>query len=266
MLDLYNRHINYLRISVIDRCNLRCTYCMPESGVPLLRRADIITFEEIVQVIKEAVGLGINKIRLTGGEPLVRKGICDLVAMISAIEGIKDLAMTTNGILLDKYARSLASAGLKRVNISLDTLNPDGYKSLTRGGSIDDVLRGIEAAKEAGLKPVKINCVLGHSSGMGEREDMQEFCRKHDLELRFIRQMDLETGSFHPIEGSGGGKCSICNRIRLTANGLVKPCLFNDAGYNIRELGISKAIKMAVLNKPLNGTYSKANQFYNIGG
>ena len=266
MLDLYNRHINYLRVSVTDRCNLRCRYCMPESEVPWLRINEIITYEEIVEVIRIGVEHGIDKIRLTGGEPLMRKGICDLVAMISDIEGIRDLAMTTNGVLLEQYAPDLARAGLNRVNISLDTLNPEKYKYITRGGKLNDVLRGIVAAKDAGLKPVKINSVLSNILDKKDRNDLEKYCQNQGFGLRFIHQMNLDTGRFYPVEGGGGGQCNVCNRLRLTSNGLVKPCLFDSLGYDIREIGISKAIMMAVENKPLHGTLNRTSEFYNIGG
>lgn len=266
MLDQYNRKINYLRISVTDRCNMRCLYCMPEKGISLLNNVDIITFEEIVDVIRAAVDLGINKIRLTGGEPLVRRGIIDLIAMISDIDGVKDLAMTTNGILLECYARQLVLAGLKRVNISLDTINPQKYKNITRGGKIGNVLRGIIAAKDAGLNPIKINCVLMNSYNTTDRYELEEFCSRHDLQLRFIHQMNLKTGKFNVVDGGNGGDCNICNRLRLTANCLIKPCLFNNIGYNIREIGTASAIRNAVENKPLYGTLNYSNEFYNIGG
>jgi GTP 3',8-cyclase len=266
MLDLYKRHINYLRISVTDRCNIRCRYCMPETEVPLLRLNEIITYEEIVEVIRIAVELGINKVRLTGGEPLMRKGICDLVAMISDIGGIRDLAMTTNGVLLEQYAPDLARAGLNRINISLDTLDPEKFKYITRGGELDDVLRGIESARDAGLKPIKINSVLSDLLDMKDRSDLEEFCQNQGLGLRFIHQMNLETGKFYPVEGGRGGQCNKCNRLRLTSNGLVKPCLFDSMGYDIREIGIRRAIKMAVENKPLHGTLNMTGEFYNIGG
>jgi len=160
MYDKFNRKINYLRISVTDRCNLRCTYCMPETGIQLLQHSDIISFEEIVDVVKLSVGLGIDKIRITGGEPLARKGIVDLVAMIAEIPGINDFGLTTNGILLKKYAKELKEAGLHRVNVSLDTLNPEKYHQITRLGNIEDVLEGISEAQKIGLTPVKINCVI----------------------------------------------------------------------------------------------------------
>ncbi|MCF6184666.1 MAG: radical SAM protein, partial [Bacteroidales bacterium] len=163
MYDRFNRKINYLRISVTDRCNLRCVYCMPAEGVELMQHKDILRFEEIVEVVKYAVSQGVDKIRITGGEPLVKKGIVDLIRMIAEIDGIKDFGMTTNGIFLDKYAQQLADAGLHRVNISLDTINPEKYRKITRTGDITQVFKGIEAAKKAGLNPIKINCVVQKS-------------------------------------------------------------------------------------------------------
>jgi GTP 3',8-cyclase len=266
MFDLYNRQINYLRISVTDRCNLRCRYCMPEEGVPLLRHEDILTFEEIVEVVRIAAGMGINKIRLTGGEPLARKGIVDLVSMISGVNGLADLAMTTNGIFLKEFAGPLKEAGLLRVNVSLDTLDPDRYKYLTRGGNIMQVLEGIQAARLAGLNPVKINCVVFNSSQEQDARLVKEFAIREDLQVRFIRQMNLETGEFAVVEGGEGGNCSICNRLRLTANGMVKPCLFNEQEYPIRLLGAEQAIINALSSKPLKGCSNRTGSFYNIGG
>ena len=155
MLDRFDRNINYLRISVTDRCNLRCTYCMPEEGIQLLRHEDILTFDEITSFTKVAVENGVTKVRITGGEPLVRKGITALVRMISDIPGILDLSMTTNGVLLKEFAGELRSSGLHRVNISLDTIDPEKFNTITRSGNINDVFEGIRAAKDAGLLPVK---------------------------------------------------------------------------------------------------------------
>jgi cyclic pyranopterin phosphate synthase len=169
MKDKYNRTINYLRISVIDRCNLRCIYCMPENNLTWLNHEDILSFEEIVKTVKYAVQLGINKIRLTGGEPLVRRDIINLVKMIANIEGIKDFAMTTNGILLSQYAKALKGAGLHRVNISLDTLNAERFYKLTRGGNIQNVLDGIKAAQRAELLPIKLNCIVDESFDSRDR-------------------------------------------------------------------------------------------------
>ena len=266
MYDRYNRHINYLRISVTDRCNLRCKYCMPEEGVTLMNHCDILSFEEITEVVKVAVTLGIDKFRITGGEPLVRKDIVTLISKIASVDGIKDLSMTTNGMLLDELALPLKEAGLKRVNISLDTTNRDKFKSITRGGDISSVLRGIEAAKRAGLKPIKINCVVFKSSEEDDAQEVKEFCRINNLQVRFIHQMNLETGEFSVVEGGEGGNCQICNRLRLTANGMVKPCLFDESEFSVRELGAQKALLTALNIKPLNGCLNTKGSFYNIGG
>jgi len=266
MFDRYNRHIHYLRISVTDRCNLRCRYCMPKEGIQLLRHEDILSFEEIVGVVKAAVSMGIDKIRLTGGEPLVRKGIVDLVAMIASVRGISDLSLTTNGILLKEFAMPLKMAGLQRVNVSLDTLDPVKYKHITRGGEIHWVLEGINAACAAGLNPVKINCVVGKSADEEDARVVKSFAAEKNIQVRFIRQMDLETGDFSIVEGGEGGNCKICNRLRIMANGMVKPCLFNEMGFSVRLLGAEQALISALNSKPEQGCYNKTGRFYTIGG
>lgn len=266
MLDNYNRNINYLRISVTDRCNLRCTYCMPEEGIDLMAHDEVLSFEQITDFVKEAVASGITKIRLTGGEPLVRKGIVDLVQLLSDIPGIDEIAMTTNGILLEQFADQLAKAGLRRVNISLDTLNPEKYRNITRLGDIEDVFKGIKAAQKAGLHPVKINCVRMPDADLDDLEDLRKFCMSNNLDLRFIKQMDLASGEFSVVEGGKGGNCLECNRIRLTANGKVKPCLFNASEFDINELGIKTAIDKSINQKPEAGTKNKNGSFYGIGG
>jgi len=266
MFDRYNRNINYLRISVTDRCNLRCTYCMPEEGMDLLKHHDILTFEEIVEVVNIAVDLGIEKVRITGGEPLVRKGIVELVRMIAQVEGIHDLSMTSNGILLKDFAHQLFNAGLQRINISMDTVNPSKYKELTRGGDINNVLHGLVAAKTAGLDPIKINCVIRDSLDEKDAMEVKKYAMKNALQIRFIRQMDLKTGKFSVVEGGEGGKCSSCNRLRLTANGKIRPCLFNDIEFDVRKLGAEKAMMMALGVKPKSGTTSIRGSFYGIGG
>jgi cyclic pyranopterin phosphate synthase len=266
MLDHYKRNIHYLRISVTDRCNLRCRYCMPEEGVKILDHKEILSFEEIVEIVKAAVGLGVNKIRITGGEPLVRKGIVELIRMISVIPGINDLSMTSNGILLTEFALSLKEAGLQRVNISLDAVDPDRYAFLTRGGDLTKALKGIEAARAAGLSPIKINCVVKESSDEPDAIAVAEYCNQNGLEVRFIRQMALKTGKFAVVDGGTGGDCANCNRLRLTANGMIKPCLFNNVGYDVRALGVEEALRQAVLNKPESGTINTSGSFYNIGG
>ena len=201
MFDSYNRHINYLRISVTDRCNLRCVYCMPAEGIPLMQHDDILTFEEIMEVVDAAITMGVDKIRITGGEPLVRKGIVNLVQMIASKPAIVDLGMTTNGQLLEQFAQPLKEAGLHRINVSLDTMNPEKYKQITRGGDIAKVLKGIEASVEAGFTPVKINCVISKSPSERDALEVAEFGKKHGLQVRFIRQMDLEKGEFYIVDG-----------------------------------------------------------------
>ncbi len=266
MYDRFNRHIDYLRISVTDRCNLRCVYCMPAEGIQLLRHEDILSFDEITEVASTAVDLGMRKIRLTGGEPLVRRGITDLVKMIASIPGIEDFSMTTNGTLLDKFAGPLKEAGLQRINVSLDTIDPAKYLKITRGGKLNDVLTGLKKAREAGFSPVKINCVAGEMNDEKDALQMKRFGKENNYEVRFIRQMNLATGEFYIVDGGSGGNCNMCNRLRLTSNGIIKPCLFNGAGYNVRELGAKEAILRAVDNKPGSGTFNTEEEFCRIGG
>jgi cyclic pyranopterin phosphate synthase len=210
--------------------------------------------------------MGIDKIRLTGGEPLVRMGIVDLVSMIASVHGVKDLGMTSNGVLLEKYAGRLKDAGLHRINISLDTLNPATFKTISRGGDLQQVLKGIDAALKAGLHPVKINCVVFDSSKGEDALRIREYAGKNNLQVRFIRQMDLKTGRFSVVEGGEGGNCMICNRLRITANGLIKPCLFSEQEFPVRILGPEQAILKALNEKPLKGCFNTTGSFYNIGG
>ena len=266
MYDQFNRKINYLRISVTDRCNLRCVYCMPAEGIEMLGHDEILSFDEIVEITKVAVSMGVDKVRITGGEPLVRKGIIDLIKMISAIAGINDLAMTTNGVLLNRFAKPLAEAGLNRVNISLDTMDPEKYHSITRLGKIEAVFRGIEAAQLAELNPIKINCVVKTNSDEPDAQAVKSFADENNLKIRFIPEMNLEEGSFGKVIGGEGGDCKNCNRLRLTATGKIKPCLFSDIEFDIRELGTEAAINLALGNKPKSGTVNHVNHFHNIGG
>jgi len=239
---------------------------MPAEGIALMQHNDILSFEEIMEVVDAAMAMGVDKIRITGGEPLVRKGIVNLVQMIASKPGIQDLGMTTNGQLLEKFAQPLKDAGLHRVNVSLDTMNPERYRQVTRGGDIENVLKGIDAAAKAGLSPVKINCVIVKSPSEPDALEVEAYGKKHGLQVRFIRQMDLEKGEFYIVDGGSGGDCSTCNRLRLTANGMIKPCLFNDMEYNIREHGAFKALQLALGNKPSCGTINRHGEFYNIGG
>lgn len=189
MGDSYGRRINYLRISLSDACNLRCVYCMPED-MSFMPRQQLMSDEEIIFLVKVAASLGVNKIRLTGGEPTIRPNLVELVRAIASVPGIKDLAMTTNGLLLDKLARPLADAGLRRVNISIDTLNPEKFHRITRWGQIDDVWRAIHASEAAGLTPLKLNCVVVRHFNDGE--DMVDLARltvENDWDVRFIEMM-----------------------------------------------------------------------------
>ena len=194
MRDKQGRDINYLRISVTDRCNLRCIYCMPEEGIKSLRHEDILRFEDILKIVKVAASLGINKIRYTGGEPLVMKDIDKLIYETSKIQGIEDIAITTNGILLSDMAEDLKKAGLKRVNISLDTLDKDKFRSITRIGNLDKVLEGIDKCLTIGLKPVKINTVLMRGINDTEFVDFLNLAKEKPVEIRFIELMPIGEG------------------------------------------------------------------------
>jgi len=207
--DSFGREITYIRISVTDLCNLRCRYCMPDEGIPKVRHEDILSVEEIGEIARVFVNLGVNKVRLTGGEPLVRRGIIDIVQKIGRLDGIRDFAITTNGVLLKKYARDLKLAGLNRVNISLDTLDEDKYSYITRGGRLKDVLEGIESAKEVGLTPIKINTVLVGGFNDDEIEDLVRLTIEEEIDVRFIELM--------PIGESikMGPECFISNEIVL---------------------------------------------------
>ncbi|HUW33886.1 MAG TPA: radical SAM protein [Planctomycetota bacterium] len=266
MVDGFGRQIDYLRISVTDRCNLRCRYCMPAGGVKLLPHDQILSLEEIVEVARAAVPLGITKVRLTGGEPLVRDGITELVRMLSRIEGIRDLTMTTNGVLLGRRARRLADAGLQRVNVSLDALDSDRYREITGGGDVCDVLEGIDAARSAGLAPVKLNCVVSASADEPDARAVSAFARDNGLAVRFIHRMDLSSGTFAPVEGGSGGHCATCSRLRLSSDGQVRPCLFSDLAFSVRQLGPEQALLLAIRNKPKSGGPCSHNWMHGIGG
>lgn len=299
MKDNFGREIKYLRISVTDLCNLRCKYCMPESGIDKKPHFNILSFEEIYQIAKASVELGIDKIRITGGEPLVRKDIVTLVEKLASIDGIKDLAMTTNGILLKDYATDLKKAGLNRVNISLDTLYEDRYTDITRGGNIYDVMDGLEGAIVAGLTPVKINTVIIKGFNDDEIMNFVQLTLNEPLYIRFIELMPIgqvgTSGKYEfvsneeilsklqgikPVKMEDGavakyyqfpgalGKigfinpisdhfCSDCNKIRLTSDGKLKPCLHSNEEIDLKEVldkndfGLLKeTIKQTIINKP----------------
>lgn len=279
--DAYDRPIQYLRVSVTDRCNLRCVYCMPEEGVPKLPHQDILRNEEMVRIVRVAVEMGFVHIRLTGGEPLVRAGIVDLVSELARIPGLDDLSMTTNGILLRQYAEPLARAGLRRINLSLDTLRPERFRQMTRWGNLEDVLAGREAALAAGLRPVKVNIVVVRRLNDDEVVDMARMTLEPDWHVRFIEVMPLGAGVYWPGDGvvpsaeirarieealgpltpvysevgigparyyrlpDAAGSigfisavtdhfCRGCNRLRLTSDGCLLPCLLSSASVDLR--------------------------------
>lgn len=266
MKDPFGREINYLRVSVTDRCNLRCRYCMPQEGVELAPAQHILSFEEILEVVQAAVGIGVTKVRLTGGEPLVRRDIAILVGMLAGVPGIRDLAMSTNGILLAEHAHALAAAGLQRVNVSLDAMSPERYAHITRGGDVNCVLEGIAAAREAGLEPVKLNCVVDRSPDEPDAQAVARFAAREGLELRFIERMDPARGTFAVVHGGSGGDCARCNRLRLSSDGLVRPCLLSDLGFSVRELGPAEALRRAVGEKPAAGGPCAHNWVRALGG
>jgi cyclic pyranopterin phosphate synthase len=286
LLDSFGRGHNNLRISVTDRCNLRCTYCMPEE-VTFLDRSELLTFEEIARFVRATVPLGIDKIRLTGGEPLLRRDLPRLVQMLSAIKGIRDVGLTTNGLLLAGQAQALYDAGLRRINVSLDTLDPEKFRLLTRRDGLDLVLHGIQAARQAGFEPVKINAVSIRGITETEVVPLARFAREHALELRFIEympigadrwerdkvyfaheildQLEREVAPLAPAEdydprapamdfcyADGGGRvgiiasisrpfCLRCNRLRLTAEGKLRNCLFAVTETDVKPLLRSNA-------------------------
>ncbi|SFQ99668.1 GTP 3',8-cyclase MoaA [Desulfoscipio geothermicus] len=305
MQDRFQRQIQYLRISVTDRCNLRCVYCMPAEGVRSIPHNEILTMEEIAAIVEAGVQVGIKKVRLTGGEPLVRRGILDLVKNLSRIPEIDDIAITTNGILLAEMAADLKAAGVNRVNISLDTLRAGRFKRITRGGCLDTVRRGINAALETGLNPVKINTVAIRGFNDDELLSLARLTLDHPLHIRFIELMpigtadgwdrarfissaevrELITGALGTLEdvknvrGNGparysrlpGGRgtigfisavsnhfCTRCNRLRLTATGQLRPCLFNHREMDLKEplragAGREELVRVfheAILSKP----------------
>ena len=189
MIDKHSRKISYLRVSVTDLCNLRCVYCMPPGGSELSDREEILSLEEILKIIKHGVSLGVNKIRLTGGEPLVRRGITSLIKQISDIEGINDIALTTNGVYLKEYAETLKNSGLSRLNISLDTMQADRFADITRGGNIQEVFDGVEEVLKVGFTGTKMNTVIMRGQNDDEILDFVRYILERDIELRFIELM-----------------------------------------------------------------------------
>ena len=265
MYDSYNRRIDYLRISVTDKCNLRCRYCMPEEGVPVRGHGEFLSFEQISAVVRAAVGLGVTKVRLTGGEPLVKRGIVDLVGMLHGIAGLRHLAMTTNGTLLTRYAGDLKAAGLDSLNISLDTLDPQRYRRLTRGGEIRSVLAGIDAAAVHRF-PVKINTVVLEDTSEQEIEGLRRFCSERGLKLQLINHYDLAAEKRDDYRYDRPPRCEECNRIRLLADGTLKPCLHSDQEIPVDMNDIEGSLLETVARKPARGQACTVRNMMEIGG
>jgi GTP 3',8-cyclase len=265
MLDSFGRNIDYLRVSVTDRCNLRCIYCMPAEGVKLLPHEDIITFEQITEVVKACVSLGFKKVRLTGGEPLARKGIVDLVSMLSAIPGLEILAMTTNGTLLAPLARELKRRGLSSVNVSLDTLDPERYSALTRGGKIEDAFAGIDAALEAGL-PVKLNAVALEDSTQEDFSALRAFAERKGARIQFIAHYQIHEEKQDGGEYERPPKCEFCERLRLLADGTLRPCLHGNISVPVDFTDVEGSIRKAIELKPARGHVCSDLEVGQIGG
>ncbi len=317
MIDSYGRNITYLRLSVTELCNLRCRYCMPEEGVCKHEHIQSLTEDEMIMAVETAAALGVTKLRITGGEPLVKRNIVSLCRRAAAVEGINDLAITTNGVLLPKLGRELKEAGVKRLNISLDTLDADKYAYITRIGTLDSAMAGIEAAIDLGFDKIKLNAVLIGGFNDDEIRPLAELTKKYPLDMRFIEMMpmydsgDFKEAAFVPytkvlevlpelekVQQDGGVAslyrlpeakgniglisplnahfCGTCNRIRLTSDGKLKPCLHSGVEYPIKGLdreGMMEQFKTAIYGKPqwhgeLNATErSKAGRNMNqIGG
>ena len=291
MVDSYARAITYLRISITDRCNYRCRYCMPDAGIEKCAHGDICSLEELRDMAAAAVCCGVRKIRVTGGEPLVRRGAVDFCRMLSEIPGVEELCVTTNGSLLAEQAAALREAGVTHLNISLDTLKEERFRAITRLGTLSDVLRGIEAAERAGFEKIKLNCVLLGGVNDDEIADFAALTRAHDWQVRFIERMPMgcgrDFGAYLPAQavlercpeleaishdgvaacyrfpGAKGtvgliapmshAFCSECSRVRITADGKLKPCLHSAAELSLRSLSgdeLEAAIRRGILMKP----------------
>ena len=302
LIDSYGRRINYLRLSVTDRCNLRCCYCMPPGGVAKLSHNDMLSYEELFLVAQEAVALGVEKIRITGGEPLVRKGLVGFIERLAGIPGLKELVLTTNGVLLPEMAPALRRAGVRRLNISLDSLNPETFATITRGGDLSRVFAGIAAAEDAGFPAPKINMVVMRGINDEEVRDFAALTIEKHYTVRFIEYMStmnwgqpaslwisgheiLErigrqfslvpmvgpemggparnfkiqgaAGAIGIITPVSGHFCDSCNRIRVTATGMARGCLFADKGVDLKQClqscdraGVGALLENIVTGKP----------------
>lgn len=302
MEDSYGRTITYLRLSVTDLCNLRCRYCMPADGIHKKSHQLMLTEDEMIQAVEVAAELGINKVRITGGEPLVKPNIINICNRVNSVDGIDNLCITTNGLLLPQMGKDLLAAGVRNINISLDTLHSDKYKSITRIGELNQVLAGINTALELGFNKVKINAVLIGGFNDDEIADFALLTKKYPIDVRFIELMPFLNNKGNdfghyipgatvlqklpeviPVQGSGVAReyrlpdamgsigiidsisntfCSGCNRIRLTADGKIKPCLHSNQEISIKGLSrdeMREAMKTAIMSKPEGHTLNATN-------
>jgi len=294
MKDSFGREITYLRVSVTDLCNLRCRYCMPAEGVCKKAHEDMLTEDELIAAVRAAVSIGITKVRLTGGEPLVKRNILSICRRVRQIEGIEEVCLTTNASRLPEEAAALKAAGISRINISLDTLDPEKYRWITRGGDFSEALAGVEAAVAAGFNKVKINAVLIGGFNDDEIRPLAELTRRYPIDVRFIEMMPMagntefgegayissarvlaELPELVPAPEDGGVAklfllpdalgcvgiispiyahfCAGCNRLRLTADGKIKPCLHSGEEYPLKGLSeeeMREQFKAAILGKP----------------
>lgn len=315
MRDAQGRRIDYLRLSVTDRCNCRCAYCMPADGVPMLSHDDLCSFEELARITEACCELGVTKVRLTGGEPLVRRGLLGLVRMLREVPGVRELAMTTNATLLAPVASELRAAGLDRINVSLDSLRPERYAAITRGARLDDALAGLRAAHDAGFTGTKVNCVLMGGVNDDEVADIAGLAREKPVDVRFIELMPIGEAAGWPrarfVDASAvlgavpelapvgtdgvaelfsapgwAGRvglirpmshrfCAGCTRIRVTADGRLKPCLHSADEVSLRGLAgreLREALLAGIALKPahhdMDGTHASesARAMNEIGG
>ncbi len=294
MIDRYGRDIYYLRLSVTELCNLRCRYCMPAEGVCKLRHDEMLTEDEVIRAVRAAASLGMYKVRITGGEPLVKPNILSICRRVAEVEGVTETVLTTNATRLAALARPLREAGIERVNISLDTLNAEKYAFMTRGGTLADATNGIEAALEAGFEKVKINAVLIGGFNDDEIPALANLTRRWPVDMRFIELMPMpgdtlfgehayipvsrvleilpeavpaaehdgvarmyrlpgSLGSIGLISPLSNHFCRNCNRLRLTADGHLKPCLHSREEFCIRGMNeeqMAEAIRQAAFLKP----------------
>ena len=294
MIDQFGRSITYLRISVTELCNLRCRYCMPAEGVCKRSHLDMLTEDEMIQAVEAAASLGITKLRITGGEPLVKKNIVSICRRAAAVTGIQEVCLTTNGVLLPELAKPLHEAGVRRLNLSLDTLNPEKYAYITRIGDLNRFWEGFHAALEAGFEKIKINAVLMGGFNDDEIIPLAQMTKQYPVDMRFIEMMpmydggDFDSSAYIPytrvleklpdavpvqqdgcvaklycLPGALGNIglispvsahfCADCNRIRLTADGKVKPCLHSNVEYALKGLdfaGMRGQLEKAIWNKP----------------